>query len=205
MTDTPDSDAPAGQPGTGNEPMAAGLDDDVEAEAEAPTGGDAADADDDATADVVDLDDLPPPPVGGLRAPAGSVEAERDDFRDALLRVKADFENYKKRVSKEHADRVARAAEGLVSQLLPVLDACEAAVAQGEAAIEPIAKNLLDVLTKEGLEAMDDVGAAFDPVRHEAVMHEEGDDDEQVVAAALRTGYLWKGRVVRPAMVKVRG
>ncbi len=143
---------------------------------------------------------------GSTPRPGGSdLAAELADYRDALLRVKADFDNYKKREAKQQTERVARAAEGLVAQLLPVLDACEAAVAQGAAEVEPILKSLRDTLVKEGLEAMDDLEAPFDPARHEAVMHEDGDDGEQLVSALLRSGYLWKGRVIRPAMVKVRG
>lgn len=131
--------------------------------------------------------------------------AERDEYRDALLRVKADFDNYKKRVAKDHASTVERAAEKLVSELLPVLDACDAAVSHGSVDVEPIFKSLLDILEREGLERMLPEGAAFDPNLHEAVLHEPGEGDEVVVTETLRTGYLWKGRVIRHAMVKVRG
>ena len=120
------------------------------------------------------------------------------------MRVKADFENYKKRSAKEHAERVARAAEQLVTELLPVLDGCDAAIAQGASDVEPIARSLLDVLEKSGLERLDPVGAPFDPELHEAVLHEPGDGGEPVVVETMRTGYAWKGRVVRAAMVKVR-
>ncbi|MCB1250397.1 MAG: nucleotide exchange factor GrpE [Acidimicrobiales bacterium] len=130
--------------------------------------------------------------------------AERDEFREAFMRVKADFENYKKRSAKEHAERVARAAEQLVTELLPVLDGCDAAIAQGASDVEPIARSLLDVLEKSGLERLDPVGAPFDPELHEAVLHEPGDGGEPVVVETMRTGYAWKGRVVRAAMVKVR-
>ncbi|MCX7620685.1 MAG: nucleotide exchange factor GrpE [Acidimicrobiales bacterium] len=131
--------------------------------------------------------------------------AERDEFRDALLRVKADFDNYKKRVAKEHAERVERAAEGLVTNLLPVLDACDAAIGHGSTDVEPILKSLLDVLEKEGLERIEAVGEPFDPARHEAVLHEPSESGDAEVVECLRTGYAWKGRVIRPAMVKVKG
>lgn len=130
--------------------------------------------------------------------------AERDEFREAFMRVKADFDNYKKRSAKEHAERVARAAEGLITNLLPVLDACDAAIGQGATDVEPIFKSMLDILEKEGLGRMDPVGAPFDPELHEAVLHEPGDGGEPVVVETMRTGYVWKDRVVRPAMVKVR-
>ena len=141
--------------------------------------------------------------VGGGRS-GSDLAAERDEFREAFMRVKADFENYKKRSAKEHAERVARAAEQLVTELLPVLDGCDAAIAQGASDVEPIARSLLDVLEKSGLERLDPVGAPFDPELHEAVLHEPGDGGEPVVVETMRTGYAWKGRVVRAAMVKVR-
>jgi molecular chaperone GrpE len=151
-------------------------------------------------AELVDVDD--PDAAGGE---GRDLAAERDEYREAFLRVKADFENFKKRSDKQNADRVQRAAETLVTQLLPVLDASEAAVSHGAADVEPILKSLLDILEREGLERDDPVGQTFDPTAHEAVMHEEGEGGEAVVTASLRTGYSWKGRVIRPAMVKVKG
>jgi molecular chaperone GrpE len=130
---------------------------------------------------------------------------ERDEYRDALMRVKADFENYKKRVAKDQTAMAERAAEKLVSDLLPVLDACEAALGHGAEDVEPIFKSLLDVLEKGGLVPMLPEGQPFDPNLHEAVIHEPSDDDDIIVLESLRRGYLWNGRVVRPAMVKVKG
>ena len=171
--------------------------------------------------------DAPPPgaqagPEGG--APAASSElagssieelidllertaVERDDYLDSLRRNQADFENYRKRVAKQVADDAERAAESLVEKLLTVLDACDAAIAHGAAEVEPVFAALLGVLEKEGLGRLAPSGEGFDPNLHEAVLHEPGDesDDGTVVSAVLRTGYTWKGRVVRPAMVKVRG
>jgi len=132
--------------------------------------------------------------------------AERDEFREAFMRVKADFENFKKRSDKNLNERVERATGQLVTQLLVVLDSCDAAVGQGVAEVEPIQKALLELLEREGLERLDPVGEAFDPNLHEAVMHEEGDGGEEpTVIASLRIGYAWKGKVIRPAMVKVLG
>jgi molecular chaperone GrpE len=131
--------------------------------------------------------------------------AERDEYREALQRLKAEFENYRKRVDRDRQAERERAAEGLVGQLLPILDACEAATGHGEAGVEPIHKQLLDLLEREGLELLLPIGEAFDPNAHEAVLHEEGDGGDPVVVEALRTGYAWHGRVLRPAMVKVRG
>ena len=140
----------------------------------------------------------------------GTAERERDEYLDALRRLQADFENYKKRMVRQQTDVVERAGEGLVEKLLPVLDAIDLARQHnaGEG-VEQIATALTDALVKEGLERIDPVGEAFDPNEHEAVMHEPPADDEehdgQVVAALMRAGYRWKGRLIRPAMVSVRG
>ncbi len=119
--------------------------------------------------------------------------------------MKAEFDNYRKRTAKEAGETRERAASALVVQLLPVLDACDAAVLHDATDVGPISKMLLETLAKEGLEPMIPEGQPFDPELHEAVLHEAGDGGESVVTESLRTGYLWKGRVLRPAMVKVRG
>lgn len=165
-----------------------------------PVGGDAEDDLDlaaDAAAEAVEHD-------------LESLLRERDEYLDGLRRVQAEFENYRKRVMKQQADHEMRATETLASSLLPVLDACDAAAAAGAEGVQPIATALHDVLAKEGLVAMAAADAPFDPERHEAVQHEPaGEDDDATagptVAEVLRTGYEWKGRVLRPAMVKVRG
>ena len=130
--------------------------------------------------------------------------AERDSFKDIALRLQADFENYRKRVSAQHADDVDRATGRLAEALLPVLDACEAAFVQHPAEVEPLFNLLLGELRKHGLEAMNLDGQPFDPAVAEAVLHEPG-DGEPVVSEVLRSGYTWKGKVLRAAMVKVRG
>jgi molecular chaperone GrpE len=169
--------------------------------------GDAIDADldeqliDDATAFAAadpDLTLLPDPP--GAPAPAG----EAAEYRDALLRVKADFENYKKRIAKDHAATVERAAEKLVVELLPVLDACEAAIVHGVEGVEPVYKSLVDILEKNGLVRLAGEGSAFDPNLHDAVLHEPGDGGEPLVSEVLRSGYTWNGRVLRAEARPVR-
>jgi molecular chaperone GrpE len=131
--------------------------------------------------------------------------AERDEYLEALQRVQAEFDNFKKRTARERSELTERAHAQLADRLLPVVDACEAAISHGASDVEPIYKTLLDVLEKEGLERMNAEGAPFDPTLHDAVMHEPGDSNEPVVTEILRTGYSWKGHVLRPAMVKVRG
>jgi molecular chaperone GrpE len=131
--------------------------------------------------------------------------AERDSYKDIALRLQADFENYKKRVLAQRADEVDRATGRLAEALLPVLDAAEAAFLAHPAEVEPLYNVLLGELRKQGLEAMNLHEQPFDPTVADAVVHEPGDEVEPIVSEVLRTGYLWKGKVLRPAMVKVRG
>jgi molecular chaperone GrpE len=138
---------------------------------------------------------------------------ERAELVDTLRRVQADFENYRKRVLREQTALVERATERLVVDLLPVLDSFDGALASFESADTPEAKKVRDgvvgirtqlgtVLEKAGLERVDDTGAEFDPNEHEAVMQDDGDGEPRV-GEVLRTGYRLKGRVLRPAMVRV--
>ena len=106
---------------------------------------------------------------------AAVLVAERDDYLDTLLRVQAEFENYKKRVARDEVEQRERAAAALAEKLLPVLDACDAAVGHGATDVEPIAKLLVDLLEREGLVRLAPAGEPFDPNLHEAVMHEPGD------------------------------
>jgi molecular chaperone GrpE len=136
---------------------------------------------------------------------AARIASERDEYLDLARRVQADFENYKRRVDLQKVEQRERAAESLARELLPVLDAGEAASTQGMDDAAAIYSQLLATLEKQGLTRVAESGVEFDPNVHEAVMHEEGDGGEAVVAEILRTGYLWNERVLRPAMVKVRG
>ena len=141
-------------------------------------------------------------------AMASDLEAlvsERDQFKDIALRLQADFDNYRRRVAQQQADAVERSTGKLAEALLPVLDACEAAFLQHPAEIEPLLNLLLAELRKHGLESLNLQDRPFDPTVADAVLHEPGDATEPVVSEVLRSGYLWKGRVLRPAMVKVRG
>ncbi|MSV80755.1 MAG: nucleotide exchange factor GrpE [Actinobacteria bacterium] len=131
--------------------------------------------------------------------------AERDSFKDIALRLQADFDNYRKRVANQQADEVQRATGKLAEALLPVLDACEAAYVQHPAEVEPIFNLILGSLKKMGLEAMNLHDQPFDPNLAEAVMHEPGDEGDPIVSEVLRSGYTWHGKVLRAAMVKVRG
>ncbi|HEY8546209.1 MAG TPA: nucleotide exchange factor GrpE [Acidimicrobiales bacterium] len=189
------SDAPGGADATAADPPGDGSSD---AGGEAGAGESAEqgskpsdDADLDAAAQVVEGD-------------LAQLAAEREQFLEAYRRAQADFENYRKQAQKRQEEAVARQLGALVERLLPVLDACDAAAAQGAAqAVEPIVTALFGALEKEGLERVDPKGEPFDPAVAEAVVHEPGGGGAQVVADVLRTGYRWQGRLLRPALVKV--
>ena len=139
-----------------------------------------------------------------------ALQTERDSFKDIALRLQADFDNYRKRIATQQSDEVQRATGRIAEALLPVLDACEAAFLQHPAEIEPIFNSLLGQLRKLGLEAMNLHEQPFDPALAEAVLHEPSDNDAAVggtpiVSEVLRSGYTWNGRVLRAAMVKVKG
>jgi molecular chaperone GrpE len=140
-----------------------------------------------------------------------SIQRERDDLLDTTRRLQADFENYRKRVLREQTSLVERSTEGLLEQLLPVLDSFELAVRNLEDSavdekvrkgIELVYAELASVMERAGLVRIEANGAPFDPNEHEAVMQDDG-DGEPHVDDVLRTGWKLKGRVLRPAMVKV--
>ena len=142
-----------------------------------------------------------------------AAELQRDEYLNSLQRLQADFENYRKRVARSSEDAAQRAAGVLVASLLPVLDAFDLAAAhfattpsEEATALNQSRALLLDTLEKQGLERVADADVAFDPQIHDAVAHVEGGEgDEQLVDEVLRAGYRWKGSVLRPAMVKVKG
>jgi len=145
--------------------------------------------------------------TGDPQEPAPSMDellAQRDGYLNDLQRVTAEFANYRRKAAERQQETVAMAAADIVEKVLPVLDACDAAVAQGAEDVIPIRDALFGALEKEGLAKLDDPGTPFDPTCHEAVAHEPG-EGEAVIAEVLRAGYVWNSRVLRPAMVKVRG
>jgi molecular chaperone GrpE len=155
---------------------------------------------------------LPADEWGGTGTADAATELvrQRDEYLDSLQRLQADFDNYRKRVDRQQREVVDYAATSLVKKLLPVLDTADLALAHGGGEdVKQISAALFEVLSKEGLERVLPEGQPFDPELHDAVAHEpvEGDGApaKPEVSEVLRAGYLWKGRVLRPAMVKVRG
>lgn len=140
------------------------------------------------------------------------LEESRDEassYLDDLKRVAADFDNYRKRTTREQAAVLDRAAERVVRELMPVLDTFDAAVAaepstDGEqqllSGMLNTREQLLKALEQEGLEVVPTVGEPFDPEIHEPVGAPSGSSD-LVVSQELRRGYRLKGRTLRPAMV----
>jgi molecular chaperone GrpE len=148
------------------------------------------------------------------RDPTVALQSERDEYLLALQRTQADFENYRKRIQRMQEEQSARAASALVTKLLPVLDTLDLAQAhQTEASAESddakalIAARsmLLDVLLKEGLERVDEPAVPFDPAVHDAVARTDDEGGDVVIDEVLRSGHRWRGQVLRPAMVSVRG
>ena len=137
--------------------------------------------------------------------------AEAAEYKDHLLRLKAEFDNYRKRVLKEQTQAIEMAAQPAILRLLEVLDDFELALMAANDkpdfdrflhGVELVYAKLIDALKAEGLERIAAEGAAFDPERHEALM-QTGDGEQLVVADVLRPGYTLKGRVIRPAGVRV--
>ncbi len=134
-----------------------------------------------------------------------------EEYREHLQRLAAEFDNYRKRVLKEQTRALEMASEPLVRRLLEVLDEFELALMHAERrpdfdrflhGVELVFAKLTDILRSEGLERIEALGEPFDPTLHEALM-QSGDGEEPVVGDVLRPGYTLKGRVIRPAGVKV--
>ncbi len=147
----------------------------------------------------------------------GLITRERNELRDLAQRLQADFENFRKRSQRQAEDNAARQASSVVEALLPVLDALDLAQAHLAEADEITADGhvilqtrslLIDALVKQGLDVIAEAGALFDPTVHEAVIHvadEDGTLEAPIVDEVMRAGYAWRGSVIRPAMVRVKG
>jgi len=136
-----------------------------------------------------------------------------DEYLDHLRRLKAEFENYKKREEKQRVEFIRFANEQLITELLPVMDSFDRALNGVHAShnldsflsgVELIRKQLEDVLIKNGLGRIETVGHLFDPRVHEAIMQVESEEYlEETVTQELRKGYVFNNRVIRPAQVAV--
>ena len=142
-----------------------------------------------------------------------ALEAQLKEKSDRILRLQADFENFRRRTAKEKEELAAVITQNLLTDLLPLLDNFERAMAveqtDGEAfqkGVEMIFTQLREVMDKHGLEGIEAEGKPFDPKVHQAVMRVENPDVEDgTITQVLQKGYQAKGRVIRPAMVQVAG
>jgi molecular chaperone GrpE len=133
-----------------------------------------------------------------------------DDRLDQLMRLKADFENFRKRELREKTELVERASHRVVERLLPVLDDFDRAIDALRTHIddalvrglELVMTQLRGALEEEGLERVIAEGI-FDPHEHEAVLSVHGDVEEPTVLEVVRPGYKLKGKTIRPALVQV--
>src|SRR5688572_24878836 len=148
-------------------------------------------------------------------ASVSTVQRERDELYDRLLRTTAEFDNYRKRTDRERRDQAEYAAADIVRDLLPVLDDMERAlavpvdgaspqVASYRNGIDLIRRQFVDVLKRRGVEPLEVVGQRFDPEWHESIGHETipGFHEGQITSE-VRRGYRLGSRLLRPAMVKV--
>ena len=163
--------------------------------------------------EIADAFDSGPP--GAAEEPEDEVStarAESAQYREHLQRLQAEFENYRKRVLREQTQAVDFAARPVILRLLEVLDDFDLALMHAQDrpdfdrflhGVELVYAKLVDTLRAEGLERIEAQGKPFDPELHEALMQSGEGDEDPVVADVLRPGYTLKGRVLRPAGVRV--
>lgn len=160
-----------------------------------------------------------PEPAAGGAAPPAIASAEEEnaalrrevaELREALLRRRADFDNFKKRVERDRGAVAAEAEAALLKQLLGTVDNLERALASQEAESglrEGVAlthRELVALLESLGVETLDPLGRRFDPAEHQAILHEPAPGfEEGCVAEVFRKGFRYRERLLRPALVKV--
>ena len=144
--------------------------------------------------------------------PIQKLQVEKQELMSTLVRRQADFDNFRKRVEKEKAQDRQRGIEVMIEQMLPVLDAFDRALAGpvsgGNAdyrkGFELIRAQMWAGLAKQGVERIDTTGKEFDPNLHHAIERVENSDEaEGMVVGEMQPGYMFQGRVLRPAMVRV--
>ncbi len=159
--------------------------------------------------------DLPKDPadaVPRLLTAVAEARAEAGEYLDTLQRVAAEFDNYRKRTERDHADMALRASQRLIERLLPTLDSFDAALgyeaaSAAEASIleglRSTHDRLIETLAGEGFAPIPADGVPFDPAVHEAVAGPSKEGESELIVRELRRGYTLRGRVIRPALVTV--
>lgn len=145
-----------------------------------------------------------------LAAERDRLAAEKAELQERFLRRQAEFENYRRRVDREKTDFAQYASSEAVSAMLPIVDdfaralKLESADKEYQRGMELIYQHLLESLKKLGLEPISSVGQPFDPYIHQAIERvETADAEDQTVLDEFQGGYNFKGRLLRPAMVRV--
>ena len=179
-------------------------------EAEAPETAEASESDA-AEADAAAEAEAPDEDAAALKAQVESLKAALEEKDNRVKRLQADFENFRRRTSKEREEIGNVVTQELLKNLLPIVDNFDRAMAteqqDGEAfkkGVEMIYTQLHETLKNAGLELIDTAGQKFDPNFHQAVMRVENPDlEDDTIAQELQKGYIVKGRVIRPSMVQV--
>jgi molecular chaperone GrpE len=147
-----------------------------------------------------------------LSAELAKLRAEKEDLLNTLVRRQADFENYRKRVERDRNEEGRRGVERLITDLIPVLDAFDRALKTHEEpgfeeyrrGVNLIRKQLWDALSRHGLQRIEATGKMFDPHMHQAVERAESENyPDGYILEVFQDGYLFHGRVLRPAIVRV--
>ncbi|MCX5916857.1 MAG: nucleotide exchange factor GrpE [Deltaproteobacteria bacterium] len=153
-----------------------------------------------------------PTPLEKLQAQLDEKTRESSEYFDKWLRLRAEMENFKKRMLKEKADHLKFGNEDLLKALLPILDNVNRAIDHGKnerenspllAGVEMIHKEFLDTLERFGVKPIRAAGEVFDPEKHEAISQEESDLETNRVVSAVQNGYFYHDRLLRPAKVIV--
>jgi molecular chaperone GrpE len=140
-----------------------------------------------------------------LRERLKASEAKAKEYLDSWQRAQADFANLRKRDEEAKGEFVKFAASNVVSNLIPVLDSFTLAVAHGESGVEPIQKQLLQVLKAHGLEEVNPLHEQFDPKHHEAigVVATDTPEEDNQILDVMQKGYILSGKTLRPAKVRI--
>jgi molecular chaperone GrpE len=155
--------------------------------------------------------DPQPDPLDQLRIERDGLKAERDELKELLLRRQAEFDNFRKRTEKERSEYVQYAGMEIVREILPILDDFDRArkVEGGGSpeyikGVEMIYSRMVETLKKQGLEPIETAGRRFDPHLHQAVERvETKDSPDGTILSEFQRGYNFKGKLLRPSMVKV--
>ena len=157
------------------------------------------------------VDDVPDAELEEAAADPALLAAERDVYFDSLLRLKAEFDNYRKRTQRELREADTRARSSVLAEFLPILDNLERALNAAEhheegkvlAGVRSTLNLFTDLLRREGVEQVDPLEKPFDPQLHEAMLAQPSDKEEGIVTSVFERGYVMDDRVLRPAKVAV--